>query len=233
MTPEPQAVRIRPHVARVVAPAEHVLLDFDGIMFDVLAVIGGRREQAVADLLAARPYRPRPIPVSFCWGLFPTLEYLAAHEPDHATEAEALVSGVERDAALAAAAVPGLTEVLGACAATGRTVAVISAMCEQAVRAALRAHGLDGQIAAIAGRQGLDLSTVDPARAVTHAASLLDAPAAKCLSVSGYSFRLNAARRVGAAALGCECGRESRRWMAAEDIPVVANMRQLSAALGG
>ncbi|BCJ75515.1 hypothetical protein CS0771_50590 [Catellatospora sp. IY07-71] len=233
MTAEPRAIRVRPHVARVVAPAEHVLLDLDGIMFDVRAVIGERREQAVADLLAARPYRPRPTPVSFCWGLFPTLEYLAAHEPDHAAEAEALVSRVERDAALAAAAMPGLTEVLGACAATGRTVAVVSAMCEQAVRAALRAHGLDGQIAAIAARQGPDLSTVDLEWAVMRAASLLDAPPATCLSVSGSFVRLSAARRAGAATLGCECGRDSRRWMADEHTPVVANLWQLSAALRG
>lgn len=106
-------------------------------------------------------------------------------------------------------------------------------MCEQAVLAALRAHGLDGRVAAVAARQGLDFTTVDLEWAAGRAALLLGAEPEACLTVSGYAHRLYYARRWGGAALGCECGRDRRKRMAGEDIPVVANLRQLSAALRG
>ena len=120
---------MRPHVARAVGLARHVVLDFDGVMFDVETAMGrDARERAVTELLGSRPYRPRPLPITFGWfGLERTLDFLAEHEPDHAAEAEELISNLELDAALTARPAYNLRELLAVCAATDRKVAVISA----------------------------------------------------------------------------------------------------------
>ncbi|MFV2017383.1 hypothetical protein [Micromonospora sp. LOL_023] len=79
-----------------------------------------------------------------------TLEYLAEREPDVAAEAEAVVSALELDAALTALPAEGLPELLDACVASGRQVAVISDLSEPAVLATLRARGMNGRVAAVA-----------------------------------------------------------------------------------
>ena len=230
---DPGPVRIRPHVAAAVGRAQHVLLDFDGVMFNVQDALGpSAREDAVAELLTSRPHRPRPVGVTLVWdGVHPTMAFLAEREPDYAVEAEAIVSTLEMDAALTAGPAFGLREVLAACAATGRKVAAVSDMCETAVLATLRAHGLNGAIAAVAGRQGLDLSTIDPAHTAERAADLLGNPVSACLLVSGNSRVLRRARTVDAIGLGCECGRDRRKHLAGTEAPVVSGLPALTAAL--
>ena len=94
--------RVRPHVARAVERARAVILDFDGVMFNVQDALGrDARSEAVIALLADREHRPRPS-TFVRFGFDQTLAYVAEHEPDHAGEAEALVSTLERDAALTA-----------------------------------------------------------------------------------------------------------------------------------
>jgi hypothetical protein len=69
-----------------------VLLDFDGVMFDVETTMGpGARVRAVHDLLARRPYWPRPL-VFGAFGIHHMLNYIAEHKPDQAAEAEALIA---------------------------------------------------------------------------------------------------------------------------------------------
>jgi beta-phosphoglucomutase-like phosphatase (HAD superfamily) len=210
-----------------------VLLDFDGVMFNVQAALGpSAREDAVAELLTNRPHRPRPVAVTLAWdGVHPTMAFLAEWEPDYAAEAETIVSTLEMDAALTAGPAFGLRELLAACAATGRKVAVVSDMCETAVLATLQAHGLNRAIAAVAGRQGLDLSTIDPARTAERAADLLGIPVNGCLLVSGNSRVLRAVRTADAIVLGCECGRDRRKHLAATEAPVVSGLPALTAAL--
>jgi beta-phosphoglucomutase-like phosphatase (HAD superfamily) len=230
---DPLPARVRPHVAAAAGRAQHVLLDFDGVMFNVQDALGlWAREQAIAELLRNRPHRPRPVAVTLGWdGVHPTMAFLAEREPDYAVEAETIVSTLEMDAALTAGPAFGLRELLAACAATGRKVAAVSDMCEPAVLATLRAHGLNGAITAVAGRQGLDLSTIDPARTTERAADLLDAQVNVCLLVSGNSRVLRAARTVDAIGLGCECGRGRRKHLAAAEAPVVSGLPTLTAAL--
>jgi beta-phosphoglucomutase-like phosphatase (HAD superfamily) len=140
----------------------------------------------VTDLLRSHEYRPRPLAVSFSWdGIHQTLAFLAEREPDRAVEAEALVSELELAATLTARPAPGLGELLAACAATGRKVAVLSDLSEDAVLAALRAHTLARHVAAVAARQGLGLAAVDPGRAAERAADHLRVPLASCLVVTG------------------------------------------------
>jgi beta-phosphoglucomutase-like phosphatase (HAD superfamily) len=220
-------------VAAAVDRARHVLLDFDGVMFNVQDALGpGTREEAVAELLTNRPHRPRPVAVTLAWdGVHPTMAFLAEREPDYAVEAEAIVSTLEMDAALTAGPTFGLRELLAACAATGRKVAAVSDICEPAVLATLRAHGLNRAIAAVAGRQGLDLSTIDPARTAERAADLLGTPVNACLLVTGNSRVLRRARTVDAVGLGCKCGRDRRKHLAAAEAPVVSGLPTLTAAL--
>ncbi|MFI6761989.1 hypothetical protein ACIBF5_22895 [Micromonospora sp. NPDC050417] len=200
-------------------------------MFDVQAAMGPEaRERAVIELLANREHRPRPL--TFGWfGIHQALLYLAECEPDHAIEAEALVSDLELDAALTARPARSLDQLFAACAAAERKVAVISDLSEYAVLAALRAHGLEAPVAAVAARQGLDLSAFDAASTAQRAALLLGVPLATCLIVSGQFRRLYATRQAGAVGLGCECGRDPRKHLADDQTPVVSNLATLSHAL--
>lgn len=230
---DPGSVRVRPHVARAVERARHVILDFDGVMFNVSGALGRKaREEVAVACLAGLEYRPRPVPISFAFfGVHQTMAYLAEREPDHAVEVEAAVSALERDAALTAPLTPGLHQLLAACAATGRTVAVIGDLSESAVLAALEAHGIDRHIAGLAARQGLDLPAVETARAVERAVALLDADVTACLLVSGTYRVLAAARHLGVIGMGCECGLDRRKHLAAPDVPVVSGLLPLCRAL--
>lgn len=229
---DPGPARVRPHVARAVGRARHVLLDFDGVMFNVRDALGpNAREQGVNELLAHRTYRPRPVLITLVGVLYETLAFLAEKEPDNAVEAEAIVSGLELDAALSARPTPGLRELLATCAATGRKVAVISDLSEVVVLAVLRAHGLDRHIAAVAARQGLDVSAYNAAHTAERAADMLDVTVTTCLLVSGSSQAMMAAHRIGAVGLGCECGRDQRKHLAWAGAPVVSGLAPLTRAL--
>ncbi|PZG20748.1 hypothetical protein C1I95_08895 [Micromonospora craterilacus] len=203
------------------------------MMFNVRDSLGSNaREQAVAALLANRDYRPRPVPITFAWfGVHQTMAFLAEREPDHAVEAEAVVSALELDAALTARPAPGLQQLLGVCVASGRDVAVISDLSESAVLATLQGQGMNGHVAVVAARQGLDLSACDAARTAERAADLLGVGVANCLVVSGNAGVLFAAHRVGAVGLGCECGRDRRKHLAETDSPVVSSIATLTRAL--
>jgi hypothetical protein len=227
------AAWVRPHVARAVSGATHVLLDFDAVMFDVQTALGSdMRERAVADLLTGRPYRLRPVTITFGWfGVHETLRYLVEHEPDAAAQAETLVSELELTAALLARRADFLGRVLRGCAATGRRVAVFSDLSEPAVLAALAAHPLTPHIGAVAGRQGLDLRGIQAGHAVHRAATLLGVPLGTCLAVSGCARRLRGAGEAGAIALGVECGRDRRKHLARTGTPVVSNLARLDDAL--
>src|SRR4051812_46671535 len=201
-------------------------------MFSLSGTLGHRsREQAIGAFLQGRAYRPRPLSISFGWdGLYHVLAYLAAHEPDHAVEAERIVSDLELDAALAARPATGLERLLTSCAVTDRRVAGISSLSEAAVLGTLRAHDLDRQIAGVAARHGLDMSFLGTAPAIERAADLIGAPVPTCLVVSGNTWQLWTARRVGAVGLGCEGGRDPRRHLAVY-APVVPRLAILSQAL--
>ena len=54
---------------------------------------------------------------------------------------------------------------------------------------------------------------------------------ANCLVVSGNFGVLYAAHRIGAIGLGCECGRDRRKHLAAIDAPVVSGLATLTRAL--
>jgi beta-phosphoglucomutase-like phosphatase (HAD superfamily) len=223
--------RVPPHVLRAVGPARHVLLDFDGVMFDVETALGPEaRVRAVLQLLARRPYWPRPLTFG-AFGVHHMLDFITEHKPDHATEAEKLIANLELDAALTAQPSRDLRELLAACAATDRKVAVISDLSEDAVVAALRACALDAHIDAVAARRGLELSAFDAGYTAERAADLLGEPLGSCLVVSGRWARIRAAQDAGAIGLGCECGHESRKHLATPQIPVVSNLATLSQAL--
>lgn len=209
------------------------MLDFDGVMFDVRGSLGsGAREEAVVALLGRRKCRPRPLPITFAWfGVHRTMAYLAEHEPDRAVEAEAAVSTLELDAALTARPRPDLDRLFAACVATGRKIAVISDLSEAAVLATLQAHGMYRHIAAVAARQGLDLSALDVSSTAGRAADLLGVSVTECLVVSGSAVALYAAHHVGAIGLGHECGRDRRKHLAEAHAPVVPDLATLSQAL--
>ena len=145
----------------------------------------------------------------------------------------AVVSALELDAALTARPALGLRRLLDACVASGRDVGVISELSESAVLATFQGQGMNGHIAAVAARQGLDLSACDAACTTQRAADLLGVGVTGCLVVSGNAGMLFAARRTGAVGLGYECGRDRRKHLAETDSPVVSGIATLTRALLG
>lgn len=225
------ARRVRPHVADAVARAHHVLLDFDGMMFDVETALGSwGREKAVDNFLSSRPYFPRPIMLA-AFGVDHMLGYIAEHKPDYIEEAEAALARRELDAALTSVPASGLRQLLAACAATKRKVGVLSTLSEDAVAAAVRAHSLELHVAAISARRGFDLAAFDAGRNAERAADQLGVPVSSCLFVSGRWARIRPAQEAGAVGLGCECGREPRKYLATPQIPVLPNHATLIQAL--
>ncbi|TWD81283.1 phosphoglycolate phosphatase-like HAD superfamily hydrolase [Kribbella amoyensis] len=229
---EPEAARrVRPHVARAVALTKHVLLEFDGVMFDVETALGPwGRENAIGDFLRSRPYFPRPIMLG-AYGPEHMLGFIAEHKPEYAAEAEQALEHRELDAALTSRPADGLRQLLAACAATGRTVAVISDLAEDVVTTVVRSNELSLHVNAISARQGFDLAGFRSGHAAHRAAELLGVPIEACLFVGGRSARISSAREAGAVGLGCECGREPRKHLASPEIPVVPNLATLTKAL--
>jgi beta-phosphoglucomutase-like phosphatase (HAD superfamily) len=225
------ARRVRPHVAEAIARAHHVLLDFDGVMFDVESALGPwARENAIHDYLRTRPYFPRPI-ILGAFGVDHMLGFIAEHQPDYLLEAEEALAGRELDAALTAKPAHGLRQLLAACAATRRKVGVISDLAEDAVVATVRSHQLDLHVNAISARQGFDLAAFDAGHTADRAADLLGVPISSCLFVGGRWARIRATQEAGAVGLGCECGREPRKYLASPQVPVVPNLATLIRAL--
>jgi beta-phosphoglucomutase-like phosphatase (HAD superfamily) len=225
--------RVRPHVAAAVGQHLSMILDFDGVMFDVRAALGERaREHAVTEVLHGSVYRVRPLAMSFGWSeVHATMQYLNEREPDHGVAAERAVSRLEMRAATTARVSGGVSALLDACAETGRPVGVISDLAEPAVHAALAGHGFADRVAAVAGRRGLDVTTALAAAGVVRVAQLLGMPVGACVVVSGIGSRLHAVRTVGAVPVGCLCGRDRRKHLAMGRTPVVSSLAGLHAAV--
>jgi beta-phosphoglucomutase-like phosphatase (HAD superfamily) len=217
-------VRVRPQVARAVANARHVLLDFDGVCFAMPELC---RPRAVLDAMRPQPRRRIGIPA---YSVAHVLGHLAVHQPELADAAESVASIAELDAAITAPMTRGLPEVLGACADGGRRVWVVGEFDEDAMRAGLRAHGVGHRVAVVAGRQGLDAETFGTVDVAARAARLLGVDPALCLLVSGQWGVLRAARESGMALLGVVCGHDNRKWLS-DGVPVVSNLERLAHAL--
>ncbi|MEU4164186.1 hypothetical protein [Actinoplanes sp. NPDC026670] len=218
------SIRVRPHVARAVANAQHVLLDFDGVCFSM----PDRRPPW--EVLYALPRRPADFYRIPTYGVPYLLGHLAAHEPDLAEAAEPIASALELDAARTARMARGLPALLDTCAARRLGAWVVGDLAETAMRAGLRAHGLERRVVEIAGRQGLDGDTLGVVNVSLRAARLLNVEPARCLLVSGRSSVLRAATSSGLAVLGVPSGHDIRKWLS-HDAPVVTNLERLGQAL--
>jgi beta-phosphoglucomutase-like phosphatase (HAD superfamily) len=217
-------VRVRPQVARAVGGARHVLLDFDGVCFAMPDLC---RPSALLDALEPRLRHRIGIP---SYSVAYVLHHLAVHQPDLVDAAESVASIMELDAAISAPMTRGLPEMLAACAAGGRRVWVVGEFDEAAMRAGLRAHGVEHLVAEVAGRLGMDPETYGTVGVAGRAARLLGVDPARCLLVSGRTGVLRAARESGMALLGVVCGHDERKWLSTY-APVVSNLERLGQAL--
>ncbi|BEL05189.1 hypothetical protein Q0Z83_033800 [Actinoplanes sichuanensis] len=213
--------RVRPHVARAVAGVRHVLLDYDGLCF---VMPDGAGPWEVFRALPQTPW------AHFSRSMPYMLWRLATHEPELAAAAEPIASAVELDGALTARMTRGLPEVLATGAAAGRRMWVVGGISETAMRAGLRAHGLESRVAEIAGRHGLDGDTLGVVNVAVRAARVLGVDPARCLLVSGRGEVLRAAGQSGFAVLGVPCGHDTRKWLG-DYAPVVTNLERLGQAL--
>ncbi|GIE85897.1 hypothetical protein [Actinoplanes regularis] len=216
-------VRVRPHVARAVAQARHVLLDFDGVCFAMPEM--GRPWE----LLNGLKLRTSRLAVP-TYTVPHVLAYLSAHEPELAPAVEAARSAVEWEAVLTARMATGLAELLTGSTATGRRMWVVGEYSEDAMRAGLRAHGVEQPATVVAGRQGLEYDTLGTVSVATRAVRLLGVDPSECLLVSGQTDVLRHAEDSGMALLGVVSGHDTRKWLA-DAAPVVSNLTRLRQAL--
>ncbi len=211
--------RVRPPVAHALARARHVLLDLDGPCFALPRTASPR---SLLDGL-------RPLPAYWSIPAYSNphvLAYLTHHEPDLAPAAEAAASAREWESILTARPAAGLADLLAA--PTGRRMWVVGEHSEDAMRAGLRAHGLD--VAVVAGRQGLDPGTFGLLPAAARAIRLLGVDPAECVLVSGRVDQLYHAKDAGMTLLGVVSGHDTRKWLA-DPAPVLSNLTRLRQAL--
>lgn len=212
-------VRVRPHVAKAVARARHVLLDFDGVCFTM------PKPGPPKVILDGLEYRASYWAIP-SWSLTHVVAYLANNEPEIAATAEAAATAIEARDMRNARVVDGLPELLTTIAASGRRAWVIGDYDETLMRSTLRAHGVEQDVAVVAGRRGPEPGTIG----ALGAASLVGADPAGCLLVTGYAGTLHHAENSGMALLGVVSGHDNRKYLA-QVAPVVSNLTRLRQAL--
>lgn len=139
-------------LARVLAGAPHVLLDFDG---PVCAVFGGTSDRAVADALRAKLDGPAgllPPDVAESRDPFDVLRYAATLGSERAAEIEASLTDLEVDAVATAPPTAGAGEAITALRRAGKTVTIVSNNSVAAILAYLSDHTLAPLITGVIGR---------------------------------------------------------------------------------
>ncbi|MFI6295369.1 HAD family hydrolase [Nonomuraea sp. NPDC050790] len=153
---------------------------------------------------------------------------------DSGAKAEEAVRAAEMAAALKAVPTPGTSEVLTACRATGRRVAVVGDTCVPAMESYLDLHGLRHLVGPVIGRDHRHPTTETPGFDLLWiAASALNAEPSDCTLISVSSDELVVASDAGLQGLGVVSKYDKRKHLAAStaDSAVVSSMRQLAEAL--
>lgn len=170
-------------LAEILAPVEHILLDFDG---PVCAVFAGMPAPEVSRCLLKELAGRHASPSH--WGEeadpLALLRRISDERPDITIEADEILTGLETEAALLARPTPDALEFLTACAESSRAVHVVSNNSGQAIRSYLAQHQLGGRVTSVFGRVPGDPTSMKPdPRLLLDAMAAAGAEARQCVFV--------------------------------------------------
>ncbi|MBB2911399.1 beta-phosphoglucomutase-like phosphatase (HAD superfamily) [Streptosporangium becharense] len=228
------STRVRPHVARVLERTRAVLLPFDGTLCDLFA---GVDTAAIAERIRARFFargHRMSLLTSIVTDPLEMLAYAYHVSWAYGTEAEEIVRDAEIAAARTAVPTPGAHEVLLACQAGGRAVAVVGDTCSAAMAAHLDTHDLRHLAGPVIGREQRWPSSKEPAGValVRQAVKALGTKPSDCALVSLSPQGMFVAADAGTRAIGVVSQHTKRKHLAAiGDSVVVSSLPQLAGAL--
>jgi beta-phosphoglucomutase-like phosphatase (HAD superfamily) len=192
-----------PRLATVLDTTTHVLLDFDGPVCDVFA---GYPADHIAEhlrrLLTDTHDVVLPDDVATTKDPLHVLRRTAGLAPQLALVVGTALRAAEVHAVATAAPVPGSAELLTACRATGRPVAIVSNNSAEAIHAYLRLHGLSALVAHVQGRDRQDPRLMKPnPRPLFDALTALDAKPDDAVLIGDSLTDIRAARAARAAVI--------------------------------
>jgi HAD superfamily hydrolase (TIGR01509 family) len=166
-----------PRLAAILDATTHVLLDFDGPVCDVFA---GYPAHHIAEhlrrLLTDTHDLALPDDVLTTEDPLHVIRRAVDLAPQLTDVIDTALRAAEVQAITSAAPVPGSAELLNACHATGRPVAIVSNNSADAIHAYLTLHGLSALVAHIQGRDAHNPSLMKPnPRPLLAALTALDA----------------------------------------------------------
>lgn len=221
------------YLAPVLDTTTHVLLDFDGPVCDVFA---GYPAHHIAEhlrrLLTDAHGLPLPADVLDTGDPLHVIRRTADLAPDLSATIDTALRAAELRAVTTAAPVPGSTELLTACQATGRPVAIVSNNCTEAVHTYLRRHGLTALVTHVQGRDphSPDLMKPDP-HLLREALTMLDAEPDGVVLIGDSLTDLHAARAAGVRVIAY-ANKPHKLTQLADADAVTTSMRTLAEAIG-
>ncbi|MBB4917473.1 HAD family hydrolase [Streptosporangium saharense] len=223
------STRVRPHVARVLEHTRAVLLPFDGTVCDLFADVD---TAAIAKRIRARLFKRghrMTLMVAITADPLGMMAYARSVGPASGAEAEKIVRDAERAAARTATPEPGIHEVLRACQASGRPVAVMGYTCPTAMESHLEAHDLRHLVGPVIGRGQRRLSAQ---RLIRQAVEALGVEPSDCALVSQSPEGMFAAEEAGTHAIGVVSRHSTRKQLAfTSSAVVVSSLPKLADAI--
>lgn len=181
-------------LAALLAPATHVLLDFDGPVCDMFAGLPAADVADVLRQLVIHTGTALPAEVGTTQDPLAVLRASTGHA---AAIIEQALQAAETQAAATALPTPGAHELLAACADTGRRVMIVSNNSANAITAYLQRSGLARYVTSVVGRHPGDPSLMKPAPfLLLQALREADAPTAVFVGDSISDVQAGTAARV-------------------------------------
>ncbi|MEV4098102.1 HAD family hydrolase [Streptosporangium saharense] len=222
------STRVRPHVARVLERTRAVLLPFDGTLCDLFADVD---TAAIAERIRRIFGRRHPMTLVVAVTADPLwmMAYARSVSPAYGAKAEKIVRDAERAAARTATPEPGIHEMLRACQASGRPVAVMGYTCPTVMESYLDAHDLRHLVGPVVGRGQRRLSSQ---RLIRQAVEALGVKPSDCALVSQSPEGMFAAEEAGTHAVGVVSRHSTRKRLAStSDAVVVSSLPKLADAI--
>lgn len=188
-----------PRLAAVLDTTTHVLLDFDGPVCDVFAGYPAHHiAEHLRHLLTDTHDLVLPDDVLATEDPLHVIRRTADLAPQLSTTIDTALRAAELQAITTAATAPGSAELLAACQATGRPVAIVSNNSAEAIHTYLKLYDLVGLVAHVQGRDPHDPNLMKPNPHPLHQAlTALDAKAAGAVLIGDSLTDIQAARAAG------------------------------------
>lgn len=219
-------------LATVLDTSAHVLLDFDGPVCDVFAGFPAHRiAEHLRHLLTDTHHLTLPGDVLTSADPLHVIARTADLAPGLSATIDAALRAAELQAVATAAPVPGATDLLAACQATGRPVAIVSNNGAEAIHAYLHRHGLTAFVAHVQGRDPHDPALMKPRPyPLRETLTVLDAQPDTAVLIGDSLTDLHAARAAGIRVIAYANKPHKHTQLAGADA-VTTSMRALAEAI--